>query len=472
MSTFHNLHFVQGNNEYDYYPQVDDTLSVEGRAADAKVTRDKIDSLRSDLNDVEEVVFETEYVIDATDVGDSEGTPSATIKIPHLYNFEVGKKYTLEVEIVSASFKTQSGALRANTSKVTNDSTAYLNTEVLNINNNSTHQINNGDVYTAEFTAVENDKNMLMRYILTSGIYQIKIKCSTLINVIPSIEEDVESLNDKITLIPNQSRMQFGAHRGAESFAPPNCVGAYEIAGKMGFQWAWLAQLRTSADGTIYVMHDADVSITTNGTGNIQDLTDEYIDNLLCNKITSYDYSQFTDDDLRVPTLEKVIQICVKYGMKMCFRTNNFPSPQITADFSGITWNSTADEAVWDTFADLVKSYNIKDAIYSPYSKAQIMATRIKIGEDAKIGAYVDGTWSAQDYIDFFARQPKVEGERMVLMPKSVVTLEEIKLLHKNDTDICVFYNSTRITETEANQWATYGVDILQCPNMAKLAIN
>ena len=38
MSTFHNLHFVQGNNEYDYYPQVDDTLSVEGKAADARAT--------------------------------------------------------------------------------------------------------------------------------------------------------------------------------------------------------------------------------------------------------------------------------------------------------------------------------------------------------------------------------------------------------------------------------------------------
>lgn len=50
MSTFHNLHFVQGNNEYDYYPQVDDTLSVEGKAADAKGVGDEITGLKEDLN--------------------------------------------------------------------------------------------------------------------------------------------------------------------------------------------------------------------------------------------------------------------------------------------------------------------------------------------------------------------------------------------------------------------------------------
>lgn len=57
MSTFHNLHFVQGNNEYDYYPQVDDTLSVEGRAADAKAVGDEISDLKSDLNNVNETLF-------------------------------------------------------------------------------------------------------------------------------------------------------------------------------------------------------------------------------------------------------------------------------------------------------------------------------------------------------------------------------------------------------------------------------
>lgn len=261
-------------------------------------------------------------------------------------------------------------------------------------------------------------------------------------------------------MIPNQSRMQFGAHRGAESFAPPNSIAAYEIAGKMGFQWAWLAQIRWSAEKTLYVMHDEDVSITTNGTGNLSELSDSYIQTLLCNKIQSYDYSKFTNEELRVPTLEKVIQICVKYGMKMCFRIEPFPSDMDTPD----------NALIWNNFANLIKEYNIKDGIYSGYNSDELKLCRTLIGENENLCPFRGNTTTGQDYINFFTNN-NITGKRSVLLYYQNATQSDIKLLHKNGIEVYVFYNGTKPSQNEINQWATYGVEILQNPNTPKLII-
>jgi len=61
------------------------------------------------------------------------------------------------------------------------------------------------------------------------------------------------------------------AHRGASAQAPENTVAAFQLAGRLG---ADMFELDTTVtkDGVPVVMHDASVSRTTNGEGNVADL--------------------------------------------------------------------------------------------------------------------------------------------------------------------------------------------------------
>jgi len=62
------------------------------------------------------------------------------------------------------------------------------------------------------------------------------------------------------------------AHRGASGYAPENTVASFEKAVELGFDFIEL-DVRLSKDGKLVVIHDADLSRTTNGNGFVKDLT-------------------------------------------------------------------------------------------------------------------------------------------------------------------------------------------------------
>lgn len=430
---------------------------VTGEIADLN---DAVDSLNGSLDNLKKVI----PVIDNTYHKEYESAPEETEKIANRYNFVAGKKYKATLKINSASFNSGTDIIRIQQSLNSGYSTSYLSGYVFRINNSGGTEIADGMVFESEFVAVEGCVNLLARYKLSAGITDVEL----LVTEDKYISEEVEEIKKEITSNYDdsivKSRMQMGAHRGAEHFAPPNCVAAYEIAGKMGFPWAWLAQIRWSASGTLYVMHDADVSITTNGTGNIQDLTDEYINSLLCNKITSYDYSQFTDDDLRIPTLEKAIQICLRYGMKMCFRIEPFPN-QITTELHQI---------IWDNFETLIKAYGISAdwCCYSGYNVAEMVKCITLFGEDAELCPYL-GTVSAQDVVDWFNNITSVTVKnKSILLNASNLTLADVKLLHMNGIKVYAFTNSTTPQKETVRQAAYWGVDIFQNPTYARVPMD
>lgn len=148
-------------------------------------------------------------------------------------------------------------------------------------------------------------------------------------------------------------KMRFGAHRGARTRAPENSIPAYIKAGQMGFDWAWIAVIRQSADGTWYVLHDDTVDRTTDGTGHFSDLTDAQIADIHLDEGANLE--QFSADELRIPKLEEVIRICRKYGMGICFRLCALP----------LQYDTPADRASWDSFLALVHKYRLEASLFS-----------------------------------------------------------------------------------------------------------
>ena len=415
--------------------------------------------LKANKQEVNDILYNKIVAINANDSGIYEEDP-ATVSFAHAFNFISGKIYHAKLKIIKADFLTVTDAIRIQQSTSTGTGTSYIisNSYVFRLNASELHD---GDIFETDFEAKENCVNLLSRYKFSSGNPSIELEVS----FVESIKNDIENINQKINYnfetLNQNCRMLMGAHRGAEHFAPPNCVAAYEIAGKMGFPWAWIAQVRYSLNNTLYVMHDEDVSITTNGTGNISELTDEYIDSLLCNKLSGYDYSLFTNDDLKVPTLEKTIQICLRYGMKMCFRIEPLPNDM----------ENERRTEIWNNFKNLIKNYGISsnDATYSGYNPNE-MRLCIQLLGDVEICPYISGA-SANDYIQWFEERPEFT-KKAILKSASSLTLEDIKLLHANDIKVYAFTNSTTPTMEQMINLANWGADILQNPIYSKIPLN
>jgi len=68
-------------------------------------------------------------------------------------------------------------------------------------------------------------------------------------------------------------------HRGANQFAPENSLSAGKKALELGVDWIEL-DVRKSADGVLYMLHDPILDRTTNGTGFIALCNSKYIDSL------------------------------------------------------------------------------------------------------------------------------------------------------------------------------------------------
>lgn len=84
------------------------------------------------------------------------------------------------------------------------------------------------------------------------------------------------------------------AHRGASGYEPEHTMSAYELAIEQGADYIE-QDLQLTKDGHLICMHDATVDRTTNGTGNVSDLTLAQIKQL------------DAGDGQQVPTLDEVI---------------------------------------------------------------------------------------------------------------------------------------------------------------------
>jgi glycerophosphoryl diester phosphodiesterase len=95
--------------------------------------------------------------------------------------------------------------------------------------------------------------------------------------------------------------MQIIAHRGASGFEPENTIAAFQKAIDMGAHGIEL-DVHLSADGAVIVMHDETVDRTTNGTGEVNQLTLDELKNL-------------TIGVHSIPTLEEVLLLINKKCM-------------------------------------------------------------------------------------------------------------------------------------------------------------
>lgn len=106
----------------------------------------------------------------------------------------------------------------------------------------------------------------------------------------------------------DNSRPLVFAHRGGGGLLPENTLGAFAYSARMGADVLEL-DVRGTADGKLVVTHDAAVDRTTDGSGNVSEMTLEELKKLDAGFRFSIDNGRtfpFRGKSVTVPTLEEV----------------------------------------------------------------------------------------------------------------------------------------------------------------------
>ena len=107
------------------------------------------------------------------------------------------------------------------------------------------------------------------------------------------------------------ARPLISAHRGALTLAPENTLASYEYAFAFGVALVEV-DIQQTKDGKFVALHDDTVDRTTNGTGNISDLTYDEV-----RALNAADYEPWKGgpyDGAQVASVEEVLQLAKRVG--------------------------------------------------------------------------------------------------------------------------------------------------------------
>jgi glycerophosphoryl diester phosphodiesterase len=135
------------------------------------------------------------------------------------------------------------------------------------------------------------------------------------------------------------------AHQGGDGLWPGNTLYAFEQAAALGVDVLEM-DLHITQDGVLVINHDETVDRTTDGTGNIEDMTLEEIKTLDAGYDWSDDEGQtfpYRGTGITIPTMEEIFQA--------------FPAYHMTIEIKKTAGSMAAP------FCDLIRAYSMQDKI-------------------------------------------------------------------------------------------------------------
>lgn len=138
------------------------------------------------------------------------------------------------------------------------------------------------------------------------------------------------------------------AHRGYSYTAPENTLPAYILAKELGFLFAE-CDVAFTKDGVAVLLHDVTIDRTSNGSGNIADLTYE---ELLQYDFGSWKNSKYTGT--KIPTFEEFIALCKEIGLHPYIEIKNdgevYTQEQVESLVAIVEKYGMEDNCTWISF--------------------------------------------------------------------------------------------------------------------------
>lgn len=132
------------------------------------------------------------------------------------------------------------------------------------------------------------------------------------------------------------------AHRGAGKLAPENTLAAFRLGAQHGFRM-YECDVKLSADGVPFLLHDATLERTTSGSGTASDLPWSALSQL---DAGSWHSRAYAGEPL--PTLQALARHCIAHGHLLNIEIKPTPGDEtntgrVVAEHAALLWR---DEAV------------------------------------------------------------------------------------------------------------------------------
>ena len=160
----------------------------------------------------------------------------------------------------------------------------------------------------------------------------------------------LSSLQNKLIALNAEKAVRGIAHRGYDSVAPENTASAFIEASKAGFTTIE-TDIRFTSDNVPVLIHDATVDRTSNGNGNVVDMT---LQQLKALDFGSWFGTTFAGE--KILTLSEGVELCKKLGLKMLLENK--------------TWEGATNAELRGAIANAIKRCAYKDSVMVMYDSA------------------------------------------------------------------------------------------------------
>lgn len=168
-------------------------------------------------------------------------------------------------------------------------------------------------------------------------------------------------------------------HRGYNPIAPENTIPAFQESKRQGFKYVE-TDVSFTSDRVPVLLHDATIDRTSNGTGQLGDMT--------YNEVSQYDFGSWKSEvyaGTKIPTLQEFLVVCRNLGLHPYLELKNAQNPT-EAEIQGVV--------------DMVEACGMKGKVtYSSFLDE--LLTYVKdYDEEARIGYTPNTNTITQAYID------------------------------------------------------------------------
>lgn len=147
-------------------------------------------------------------------------------------------------------------------------------------------------------------------FTISGNVSYIKISSRTFWNGKVNLVKVKNNVNDSVVINTTDTIIKGVGHRGVCGLAPENTLPSYIEAKKQGFTYVE-CDLYPTSENIPVLIHDSTIDRTSNGTGNVSDMTLE--------QLRTYDFGGWFSEKYsgtKIPTFEEFIVLCKKLSLK------------------------------------------------------------------------------------------------------------------------------------------------------------